>query len=317
MKKKIFFTQEQFDEMVQMHDNGYLNREIAERFNVSLATINRTLADLGVESRHPRLTEDRISKAIALYSVHKNLTVVSKELKMSTWTISKVLKDRGIKVLSGGEVNSTRTINECFFDVIDTHEKAYFLGLIAADGTVGKSRSTVALSLQEGDRHIIEEFKKALECDYKVSIIEVSKRSPNRKNLCQISITNWHLREALIKHGVVPQKTMYLKFSNMLDEEFYPSFILGYMDGNGTICKGEKRCSLVSTCDFCMSLKEIIEGKFGIHCQISYLHKKYDKPQRVLRISGGKQVKTFLDWIYSKSDHRLERKYKIYKEKYC
>lgn len=39
-------------------------------------------------------------------------------------------------------------LNEHFFDVIDTEEKAYWLGFIFADGYVAKDRLTFAMNLQ-------------------------------------------------------------------------------------------------------------------------------------------------------------------------
>ena len=42
-------------------------------------------------------------------------------------------------------------LNEHFFDVIDTEEKAYWLGFIFADGYVAKDRPTFAMNLQYSD----------------------------------------------------------------------------------------------------------------------------------------------------------------------
>lgn len=39
-------------------------------------------------------------------------------------------------------------LNEHFFDVIDTEEKAYWLGFIFADGYVAKDRPTFAMNMQ-------------------------------------------------------------------------------------------------------------------------------------------------------------------------
>ena len=59
MKQKIEFSQEQLDEMVKLHNEGFLNKEIAKKFNTSPSTINRRLADMNVLSRHPSLTKER------------------------------------------------------------------------------------------------------------------------------------------------------------------------------------------------------------------------------------------------------------------
>jgi len=115
---------------------------------------------------------------------------------------------------------------------------------------------------------------------------------------------------------MVPNKSLILTFPNQLDEEFIPSFLLGYMDGDGTIVKKECRASLIGTEDFCNSIKDILKEKFGIHCSISKCHGK-STSTRSLRISGRRQTKIFLDWIYSKCDIYLSRKHDIYQELYC
>ena len=130
-------------------------------------------------------------------------------------------------------------------------------------------------------------------------------------------MSNTHIHDALIKHGVIPNKSLTLEFPSDLDEEFYCSFLLGYMDGDGSILKKEKRICLVSTESFCNRVAEIVRDLFNIHCSISYCHNHMDKPTRTLRISGGRQAKLFLDWIYSKCDIYLSRKREIYENLYC
>lgn len=52
-------------------------------------------------------------------------------------------------------------INKDYFRIIDSNEKPYFLGLMYADGYV--SERSIVLSLQEGDKLILEKFKKSIE----------------------------------------------------------------------------------------------------------------------------------------------------------
>ena len=51
-----------------------------------------------------------------------------------------------------------------YFDQIDNHEKAYFLGLLYADGYICKSNYTyqMGIALQLQDKYIIEELYKEL-----------------------------------------------------------------------------------------------------------------------------------------------------------
>jgi hypothetical protein len=70
-------------------------------------------------------------------------------------------------------MKTVTTYNEHFFDVIDTPEKAYFLGLMYSDGCVWHTERTgktgnilyeycTSISLQETDKDILDKFKNAL-----------------------------------------------------------------------------------------------------------------------------------------------------------
>ena len=317
MAKKIFFTQSQIEEMVQMHQDGYLNKEIAKHFGTSLSTINRRLADQKVQSRHPHLSEERKQKAIILYNEYHNISKVCSLMNISSSTVHDILTEAGIHILDRSECKRKCIIDESYFDVIDTHRKAYYLGLLYADGSVSGTSNRVQISLQERDKDIIYQLQSDLKCNYKISLIEYNKKNSNHQNQYCLTITNTRIHDALIRHGVVPNKSLILKFPSELNDEFYPSFILGYLDGDGNISKTEKRISLISTESFCNKIAEIVNDLFNIHCTISYCHHRIDKPTRSLQIAGGKQAKRFLDWIYSKSDIYLHRKHDIYQNLYC
>ena len=84
MKKKIEFTQEQIETMIDMHNKGILNKDIAKKFNTSLSTINRRLAENGVISRHPLLTKERVQMVIDLYKEFQRINTYFKSLENST-----------------------------------------------------------------------------------------------------------------------------------------------------------------------------------------------------------------------------------------
>ena len=207
MAEKIVFTQEQLDKMVQMHDEGYLNREIAVYFNTSRGTIGRRLAEMGVKSRHPWLDAEREKSAIELYNKYKRLKLVGKELNMSTETVGDILRRNGVYVLSSSDVAKRCSVNGHYFDTIDSHRKAYYLGLIYADGTVGRKGNRFQISLQEQDGYIIKQLSNDLESTYKISYLEYNKKNPNWSNQYCLTITNKELFDGLLSQGVLPNKS--------------------------------------------------------------------------------------------------------------
>lgn len=56
------------------------------------------------------------------------------------------------------------TFNKNYFEKIDSEDKAYFLGLLYADGcnstSATQNHASIVLNLQEGDKEILEKFMK-------------------------------------------------------------------------------------------------------------------------------------------------------------
>ena len=84
---------------------------------------------------------------------HSHRTL-GKEYGVDRSTIQDLLKRRGVK-----SMNTSRkyTINEHYFDVIDTEEKAYWLGFLYADGNNNEVDGVVTMGLI--DKEILEIFK--------------------------------------------------------------------------------------------------------------------------------------------------------------
>lgn len=315
--KKIEFTQEQLQSMVKMHNDGMLNKDIAKVFNTSLSTINRRLRELNVLSRHPLLSQERKDKAIELYSKYHNISKVEKELHMNSKTITEILNEVGVYIYTNSEVNRDYHINEHFFDNINTSKKSYYLGLLYADGCVCSNSNHIQLSLQEQDYDIIEKFRNDIESNHVIRFIDYKKKHPTWSNQYNITITSNYLKQSLIDKGVVPNKSLILTFPDFLSEDLYPSFILGYMDGDGSITKTECRLKITSTESFCKRVADIFKNTLGVNSSILYCHGRKDRPTRDLQVAGRNQVKKVLDWLYSNCDVYLNRKHQIYLDKYC
>lgn len=312
--KKIIFTDEQLNKILELHSLGMKDADIANIFGVSKGTIGRRLRELGIIGRHPELTEGRKNSVIKLYKKGMSMNAISKHLKISTHTVSNIINNIDGLKRNLSESSMKYDYNYNYFSEIDSEKKAYFLGLLYADGCIGDNHNIMTISLQEDDKNVLEVFKNELNYPAKLKYKNYSMKNSNWKNQYCLSVVNKKIHDDLIRHGVVNRKSHCLKFPDTLDEKYLKMFILGYSDGDGSILKTECRYKITSTINFCESLKNILEEKLNIHCSII----KYKNNITCdLQIAGRKQVKKYLDWLYSWHEICLERKYYIYKSKYC
>ena len=59
---------------------------------------------------------------------------------------------------------------ENFFEIIDTQEKAYWLGFLFADGNVYKKRNSYYIKLSVCDKEVVERFKQDISAEYPITV---------------------------------------------------------------------------------------------------------------------------------------------------
>lgn len=253
---------------------------------------------------------DEQYKIIDLYKNGISVSSIAKDYNVSPYTIYSVLNKHGIKTS-----RRKYKVNEHYFDLIDTANKAYILGFLYSDGTNSLKNHQVAISLQEQDKHILDDINKEIENELPLRFYDLKRKNKNNSNQFRLTINSKYMSDVLNSLGVIPNKSLHLTFPCWLDEKLYSHFIRGYMDGDGWISKNPSapRIELVGTESFCQSVANIMVNKFNINPAIRKRYKESDTTTRQLDFGGRKQVKTFLDWIYKDADLYLERKYNIYK----
>jgi intein-encoded DNA endonuclease-like protein len=185
-----------------------------------------------LKERNQKIVEEYINTPDHL----KNLTKLAEKfgLKQSR-TVSKILKDAGIKIYNTAQHTS---IDETIFDVIDTEEKAYWLGFMYADGCIYSKEFRMELSLQGSDTVHLQKFAKFLKST-KPDLVKVYHNYKQGKyDRCRVSIRSKHLWETLNNKGCVPNKSLILEFPNnsIVPNYLIKHFIRGYIDGDGCLC---------------------------------------------------------------------------------
>ena len=190
-------------------------------------------------------------------------------------------------------------IASTYFSKIDTNEKAYFLGFIAADGALVKSSTgstyELTITIHSKDKYILEEFRSQLNCEHTVKDL-------NRNNLVRFSISNKSLTNDLINLGIVPNKSLILdSFQNKIPNEFFNSFLLGYFDGDGSIYKTSTNKYYIQI----RGTKNLLED-YNKFLKLDYEIKKYDSTYN-LTIGSKSNIIKFIS-LYENNNIFLNRK---------
>lgn len=316
--EKIEFTDEELKEMVRLHDEeNLLNREIAEIFGVSKMTINRRLTEMGVKSRHPKLTSEREQWICNLYKEYKNKRTVCKIANVSSQTISELCEKYGLYEYDSSEVKRKYHINSHYFDQIDTSNKAYSLGLLFSDGTITSlEKHIVRLSLQEGDKSILEKMLIDMQSDHPLYFIDYNNKNPKHKNQYFFSINDKELCEGLYKHGIHANKSLTIGYPIDMPHEFDKDFIRGLLDGDGYISNCGHHVQITGTDMILTTIKSIVDKELGIRSSICNCSKLHNPITKDFKVYGRRQAYAFLSWLYDDAELYIDRKYNMYISEY-
>ena len=274
---------------------------------------------------------------VELYEAGVGCHRIAKKIGFSKPAVMTFLKKVGVLDASR-KYRKHKFINENYFDEIDSDDKAYFLGLLWADGCNfrsdnGKNRGyQIQISLQEKDGYIIRQLaEKIFENDNIVRFVDNSKKKPNQiaqnkrpvekvQNSVVLHIPSKHISNVLNEYGMVPRKSLILEMPSIeLNEDNFRSFTRGYLDGDGWVSETNSRHAKstgtshkVFTCGMVGSYAQMEQMKSRLNdLGFSFIQKDKGKISRIT-LSGNLQVLRFLDWLYDNASVKLNRKYEKY-----
>lgn len=272
-----------------------------------------------------RLTNYEKERAEDLYKNH-NFTFISiaKELNRDERSIRKYLNSIGYKAKSQSELQRKYPIVEDFFDEINTEEKAYFLGLLYADGYNNTVKNNVCISLKEDDVELLYRMTELIQPTKPLFYLDMSPKNrgmENSKNQYRITIANKHISQRLNELGCGRAKTSILKFPeiNQVPKELQQHFIRGYFDGDGSVSSGKwAKIDIVGTPEFLKTLQNVLKENININISKLNFSKHNSKETNIvaLNISGRLQCIRFKEWLYKDSSIHLKRKKNIFDNKY-
>ena len=265
-----------------------------------------------------KFTQEQEALITKLYIEGEKSTILAKKYKCHYVTILNVVKRNGGKIKNYSESHRKIYCNDNYFNKIDTQNKAYFLGLLYADGCVHSTQPRFLISLQEEDSYILENFKEDLQYNGKL-YYRPSKNIKHKNQVC-LEVTSIILKNNLIKLGCIPSKSLSLTFptEDQVPHHLLNHFIRGYFDGDGSVGKSirninnrkytENFVQFVGSCSFIEGLSNKLN--FLKSFNISLINSGKNKN---LSIKSKFDIISMYEYLYKDKCCFLTRKYQIFK----
>ena len=294
------------NEIIQEYLSGKSLRYLSKTYNISIFIIKKIFFNNSIQTRiiKKSLSSENI---VNDYKSGKYIREIARNNSVDPYVICRILKENNIKI----EQRTWRKhiINEKYFDNIDSEDKAYFLGLLFADGCVSKNGYNICLVLKNNDKHILENFAKFIyENPDNIIFDRASKQKPY-STYSHLNINSLYMSNILRSYGCVSAKSLILKYPNNIREDLQQHFIRGYFDGDGMLNIKHRMFNITSTENFCNKVKEILEYNTNSKLQII----KYKNIYRCTS-HGRNNITNILNFLYKDASIYLNRKYELYQQ---
>lgn len=262
------------------------------------------------------LNEEQIIKD---YLEGKSLNELSKIIGSAPLTIRKLLVRNNITINSSNSYNrnqrkSCHEVDLEYFKIINSDDKAYWLGVIVSDGTIQKDGYKTALASK--DKDLILKFKKAIKSSHPITKInQFDKRTKKTYIRYIIQINSKEFTSFLIDLGITNKKSYACEFPK-IEEKYYLSFLRGLFDGDGSLSSHSKnslRMSFTATKEILNKIHDLFKEKYNIEPHPIY---RTSEAMNVFRTHYFSDAKKILELLYNNStiNNRLNRKYNLYKK---
>jgi hypothetical protein len=248
---------------------------------------------------------------INLYISGASKYAIAKKFGATTGKIHSILRKYKIPLRKINK-NKKYICNDNYFSAIDSHEKAYWLGFLAADGSVSKDDNEISIGLAYKDISHIMAFKSIIQSDNKIYIYESTVNGKTYK-CCKFCFYSAPMKIDLQNHNIVPNKSKTLELSKNIPKQFMNSYLLGIIDGDGSFYLDKENQMHFNIIGSKMEIEEI-QSILIKNCSLNITkiqQEKRSKEMWYLSYGGNGSLKRIVNYLYKNSPIYLERKYNI------
>lgn len=269
---------------------------------------------------HKKITKEKINLVYELYEKKLTPKAIANDVGISDTSVRNIIRTKFPEC----DLHYSRRkyyVDTDYFKIIDTEKKAYFLGLMYADGCVLKRKGSLLskIALVKEDSYLLKEFKKEIKTSYPFYEYKRSKLNSNWKDVTEFRISNTEFTTNLIKLGCGFKKSNNLNFPSLdiVPLNLRSHFIRGYFDGDGSVCNNKdtnrKIIRFEGTLEFLIELQKHFFQELNLPFnKIQKRHRDRLSNAYTLQYAGNiknNNCKVFFDYLYKDATVFLVRKH--------
>lgn len=247
-------------------------------------------------------------KIVELYTQGNSITQLKKKFGGLHYnTTTRILKEAGIELRTRSQSKMTYQKNSSIFKNITSKEQAYWLGVLAADGFIGREADgsgANVIKLIMKDEDVVVKFKNFIKIDKRIDKIN--------DTYYQLAFQDKEMAIDLVSLGLFNNKSLVLK-PPKINDNLIPHFIRGYFDGDGGVSYNQKEDKLTYYFTGTLEIVEWIHSFLKTDAKIRKEHNAGENNTWRFATSGINMIKDLYNFIYTDStqESRMDRKYSI------
>lgn len=260
----------------------------------------------GPSGLYRKISEAQADLIAERYLAGESLRQIAISSPIGRTAIGRLLTLKGVAKVGPGNARRHRqhSLDQRFFETIDTEEKAYWLGFICADGHV--SDDGLIVGLASVDEPHLRKLRQSICSDAPIT---------RPAKAAVLNVWSKAMVEDLRSHGLQRQKSLTLQMPN-IPQPLRRHFIRGLFDGDGSIKITTRRkpryvnavteytVMFCGTSDVMRAVRESVSSQ----ARVSRPSIQIRQNLSVVEWSGRQQVLRILDWLYADTSVALDRK---------
>lgn len=349
--RRIDWTEEDLSKLKELFNKGFSYAEIAKELGKTVRACQGKAVRIGLKKKECNVwsnnkredfwTNDEVEKLKILIETGASRKEIANKLFRTEKSINckmnelrYFLKERSL--LQESNNRRVYTVDDDYFENVDTQKKAYWLGWMVTDGYViselhtkrGVVRCTkVGLKIHEKDLCVVEEFTKDTKSTFPIK----HNKAGTNNNLftnkfikktrviisgpqCNYEVSSAKMVQDLSKYGVVQNKTYTIGYPELLKEEFSPGFIAGVISGDGSVNLKKNhnetyllRCNIAGNLVLLEPIKNILVKYIGYNPDKKIFKYKSAKNLYSLELNQTETIKMYY-WMKENNIFLMKRK---------